>query len=350
MNTVPKTSPGLKAFLAVCLLNGLLFFPILYQSYKHYDTRLTPWDVGAYMSLVDKPGEFEPPFRFRIIAPWLTRLMRAAPAYDIEINFTEDPASKRDFFHFSILNAAFCVAVSAMLFLYLTKAMQARWAYLGSLLYLFSFYGVVTDIIPMTDTSCHFFIMAAILLFQARKPWAFALACLFGVFSKETMLIVLGGWIAIGSLKDRGVLRYLAYMLPAAAAYYAATRIWPAETEFNYYQPGFLEGRLFRAFNPREYNGSFIFHVFLSQAPFLLAIAAYAILKAKGALRDMRFVPEVWLFPFLIWLGMTLDLGNSTGRVAYMAFPAMVQFQCMVLRAWTARYLPCLGESDPALS
>jgi hypothetical protein len=166
----------LRTFLGVVLVNALLAFPILYQSYKHYDAKLTPWDVNAYMTMVENPGDFEPPFRYRFLAPAVVKAMRILPGYDVQVAFTEDPGVKKDYFHFSLLNFGITALVSGMVFLYLGRRLRPAYAYLGSLFYLLSFYTVVTNVIPMADTSCHLAIMGCILLFESEKPFWFALA------------------------------------------------------------------------------------------------------------------------------------------------------------------------------
>ncbi|MEO6094747.1 MAG: hypothetical protein ABIW76_03365 [Fibrobacteria bacterium] len=331
-----ETSSPLRGFLGVLLLNALLAFPILYQSYKHYDPELTPWDVNAYMTLVEHPGEFEPPFRFRFLAPLAVRAMRILPGYDVAVDFTEDPRVKKDYFHFSLFNFAVTVLTSGLLFVHLRARLRPAYAYLGSVLYLFSFYSVVTNIIPMGDTVCQLAIIACILLYERDKPVWFALACLIGVFAKETLIIVLGIWILIQSLTDRRRLWYLLYALPAALAYFAATRLSPSETEFNYYRPGFVLDRVFRVFMPSTWDASLFFHVFVAQAPLLLALTAYAWLKGFHKREGLSMNPELLIFPLLIWLGITLDLGNSTGRVAFMGFPALIYFEAMVVQAWVS--------------
>jgi hypothetical protein len=45
------------------------------------------------------------------------------------------------------------------------------------------------------------------------------------------------------------------------------------------------------------------------------------------------FNPELFLFFLLIWLGITMGIGNNTGRLAFMAFPAVILFEAGVLQA-----------------
>jgi hypothetical protein len=355
---LPGNPSSTRALLArVLLLNLLLVYPVLYLEYKHFNPALTPMDIPGYLSMVEAgPASVGPPYRYRVVAPLAVRAMRPLPAYDIPVAFGTDPVAKRDFFHFLLLNTALTVLTSGLVFVWLKDKLGSGFAWLGSLLYLFSFYTVVTNLIPMTDASCHLALMACLLLFERRKPLWFALACLIGVFTKETLLVVLFPWIAVRAFADGrdgrgpGAWRYLAYALPAAAAYATVTRLFPAPSEFAYYSPGFLLGNLLHAFNPARYDVHMVFQIFLAHVPLLVCLAIYACLRWRGgrgagsheaAPRSTpapAFVPELWVFFFLIWLGMAMDLGNNTGRVAFMAFPAIVWFEARVIEAvWGKR-------------
>lgn len=335
---------GLKTrFAGVLLLNALLAYPILFLVYKHFNPVLTPMDIYEYAAMVDKgPGAVEPPFRYRVLAPLAVRAMRPLPGYDIPVAFSQDPAARKDFFHFLVLDFALVILASALLFVHLQGKVRPGFAYLGSLLYLFSFYTVVTNVIPMADAACHAAIIGCILLFERDRPVWFALACLAGVFAKETLLLVLFPWIALqgAGRGDRRRLLYLLYALPAALAYFAATRLFPSASSFAYYEPGFLLGNLLNAFNPGRYDGSMVFHILLAHLPLLAALAAYAWLRFSRKAAAPPFGRELAVFFFLVWLGMTMDLGNNTGRVAFMAFPALILFEARMLEALASSRRP----------
>lgn len=328
---MPGAPNSLRPFLGVVLLNALLTYPLLFLVYKHFDDQLTPMDIPAYMAMVEAgPSSVEPPYRYRFLPTVVVRAMRSLPAYDIPVAFSGDAAAQEDFFHFILLNSALTLAVSGLVFLWLRPKAGAGPAYLGSLLYLFSFYGILTNLIPMTDAACHLAIMGAILLMERNRPVGFALACLAGAFTKETLFIVLIGWILIQSLSDRRRLRYLAYCLPGLLAYAAAVVLMPGESQSPYYKPGYLIGNLFAAFRPGAYDRHMIFQIFLAHLPLLAALAAFLWLKAAGRARDLFLNRELILFPFLVWLGITMGIGNNSGRVAFMAFPALIEFVVMV--------------------
>ncbi len=297
-------------------------------------------DTPAYMTMVDQgPGSVEPPYRYRFIPTVAVNVMRLLPGYDIPIAFTEDTVAKKDFFHFVVLNFLLTVATSVLVFSYLSPKFGVAPAYLGSLLYLFSFYSIVTNIIPMTDAACHLAIITSLILFEKKQPLWFALCCLVGVFTKETLLIVLGLWIVLQGFQSRRSLWYLAYMLPGAMAYGVATHLFPALSQSAYYHSDFLLGNIYKAFSLREYDRHLIFQIFLAQTPLFAAVVSYIGLKfCQGNVcqgnEDLKLNKELWLFPFLIWLGLTMGIGNNAGRIAFMAFPAVIQFEVMILSAW----------------
>jgi hypothetical protein len=340
-SSLPSPLSGLKAwkaFAGVLILNALLVFPVLYQTYKHFGETLTPWDIEENLALADRgPGELEAPFRYRVLAPLAVKAMRVLPGYGIEIDFQGDAQAKEDFFHFLVLNFGITVLTSGLLFLYLLRYARPAFAYAGSLLYLFSFYVVAVNYLPMSDAACHLAIMGAVLCFEHRRFWAMALVSLVGVFAKETVLIVMAAWICMSVFSDKRRLVYLAALVPAAAAYIVFTRLSPppAVTEsitgIEYYEPGYVLRNLAGFLNPALYDRSFLFHTLLANLPFLAAAVAYAGLRLRG--RKIAVNPELAVFFFLLWLGVTLGIGNNAGRVAYMAFPAIVLFKVRVLEA-----------------
>jgi hypothetical protein len=286
--------------------------------------------------MVEKPGQYEPPFRYRCLAPIIVRAMRALPGYNVEVDYTGDPVEKKDYFHFTLLNYAMTILISGLLFLYLKEKLGPLYAYAGSLLYLFSFYTVVINYIPMGDTACQLAVMVCVLLIERRKPFWFTLACLIGVFAKETLLVVMIPWIfsqALGN-RDWRRLRYLLYMLPGALAYLAATRMFPAKAGYDYYTPGFVLRRVFEVFLPSTWNASLVFHVLVAQTPLWAAFGLYFWMKRNWKTPLPRLNPELLVFPFLIWLGIAIDINNSTGRVSALSFPALILFQAGVVKAW----------------
>jgi hypothetical protein len=342
MNEHSKT---MKSFLGVVLLNALLAYPVVYLIYKHFSPLLTPMDIQRYMVMVDQGfGAAEPPFRYRYLLPLVIRAVRFLPGYGIPIIFSDDPVVKRDFFHFLMLNFGMTVLVSGMIFLYLKDKVRLGFAYLGSVLYLFSFYPVLLGIIPMTDAICHLAIISCILLMEKEKPIGFTLVCLIGVFAKETLLVVLFPWILIQALSHRRRLLYAVYAAPAALAYIIATRLDPAPSSAGYYHPTFLIANAFNVFRPGLYDRSLLFHIFFSHVPLLVCLAIFLWFKGIRRAEAPVFNPELWLFFLFIWLGFTLGIDNNTGRVAFMAFPAVILFEARVLQAVADR----LGCSEAA--
>jgi hypothetical protein len=327
----------LKPFLAVFVLNGLLAFPVAYQSYKQYDVHVAAWDVNEYMGMVEHgSAQSVLPFRFRLLSSWVVSAMRPLPGYDVAVDFTTDPALKRDFFHFVLLTSLLSVLVSALLFVHLRRKVPAGYAWMGSMLYLFSFYTVSCGFIPMADAACHLAILSGVMAFERRRPVLLGLICLVGAFAKETSVIVLISWIAAHGLFDRRKLWYLLAVAPALTLYLILHRYFPGPLEYNYYRPGFMITNVFAVFRPSAYGITGLFHVILAQLTLLAAGAAWLWMRLRGgSFAGMRVAygdPALLLIPFLWWLGMTMDLFNNTGRFIFMAFPAIVLFEARVVR------------------
>jgi hypothetical protein len=340
-NRMPDRLASSRLYLGVFVLNALLAFPVAYQSYKQYDVHVASWDVREYMDIAkDGPGGSIPPFRFRALTSLTVAALRPLPGYDVDVDFTKDPVDKKDFFHFVALTGLLTILTSTLLFVHLRDKVGSAYAWMGSVLYLFSFYTVACGFIPMADAACHLAILSGVMAFERKKPWWLALTCLVGAFAKETSVIVLIVWIAAHGLRDRRKTAYLLAVAPAVAVYVAAYKLSPGPLEYNYYRPAFMIGNVLSMFHPSNYGRTGFFNVILAQLPFLVAGMAWLGMRfRKGgeALRGRFSDPGLLLIPFLLWLGMTMDLFNNTGRFIFMAFPALILFEVRVAREIATR-------------
>jgi hypothetical protein len=330
---------SLKPFLGVCVLNALLAFPVLYQTYKHYGLAEAPMDTASYMTLAESgPEAIHPPFRYRLLTPLLARAIDFAPGYPIAIDFTTDAGRQRLFFHFLLVNFALTIAASALLFLWLRGRVESTWAWIGSLLYLFGFFTVTSNLIPMADAGCHLAIIAALLCLDRNRPLAFLITALAGVFAKETVVIVLAAWIFVQAIGDWKKLRRLALLAPAVGAYLVVSRlVYPATAEYGFYDPGYVLSGFLRVLDPRTYGRSFLFHAVLGNLPLIAALAGWIGLRGRRGGR----VPvdrELWVFFALLGLGVAMGIGNNAARLAFMAFPAVTLFEARVSREIAMRW------------
>lgn len=323
-------------FLGVLAINALLGFAVLYQLYKHYSLEQAPMDVPGYMRMVEQgPEATVPPFRYRVLTPLLVRAMDVLPGYPIPIDFTTDAAMRTTFFHFMALNFLLTVLTSAVLFLYLRRRVSDAAAWAGSLFYLFGFFTVTANLIPMTDAACHLAVVAGVLCFDRNRPVAFLLVALAGAFAKETVLLLLGAWVVVHAAGDWKRLAWLGLLVPGALAYIGLTRLYPAPPVHDFYEPGFVLAGLLRVFSPETYSRTFLFHVGLGYLPLLAAFAGWAWLRGKGV--RVAVDRGLWVFFGLLWLGVAMGIGNNAGRLAFMAFPAVTLFQARVLEALARR-------------
>ena len=324
---------AIRLFALAAILNALLAFPLLYQTYKHFSSELTPMDVRSYMVMVEGgPEAIHAPFRYRVLTPLIVKVMDVLPGYDIIIDMPGDAASRKIFFHFMLINFVFTVAVSGLLFVYLRARVGDIAAWAGSLFYLFGFVTVTANYIPMTDAACHLAILAAILSYDRNRPLAFLVVSVIGVFAKETVLLVVAAWIAVHAIGDWKRLRWLALLIPGALAYMALVRLYPAPAVQAYNDPMHVLRGILRIVDPATYSRTFLFHTGIGYLPLVAAFAAWIWLRvAKGVRIPLN--RGLWVFFGLLWLGVAMDIGNNAGRLAFMAFPAVALFQARVLEA-----------------
>lgn len=264
---------------------------------------------------------------------------------------------KKLFFHFLLLNFLFTIAASALLYLWLRRFVNPLPAWAGSLLYLFSFYAVTVNLIPMSDAACHLAIIAAILCLQRPGLVArltFAIVAIFGALSKEAFFLVMIPWIALRAIGNLREARALLWLLPAFAAF-AAMVIWMPQgagavaglgAAGDVYLGSEANARVqegwdtWRVFYPGTYDRSFVFHTVLANLPLLAAVAGWGWLRTKGVrvpavstvgATGVAAGRALALVPLLLVFGIALGLGNNAARLAFMAFPAVALFQARVL-------------------
>lgn len=348
MDTKPKS---LRLTLAVLVLNALLAYPILFYFYKQFNYREYPMeDIPIYLSMADQgPGVAQPPFRYRVIVPEVVKAMRVLPGYGVRIDYTGDPVVQKDFFHFLLLNFALLVGVSALLFHWLRARVGTGFAWMGSLLYCLSFNSFMGGYVPLADAAAHLAILTGIILFEKRRPVLLFLLCLFAVFIKETVLLVLIPWIAVHAVGDWKRLWYWACVAPAGIAYVAVARAFPAASKYMYtnsatvLDPAILVKNAFLFLSPSTYTRQFIFHVGLGNLPLLVALGVFAWLRFRGV--KVAVHRNLWVYGFMLWFALTIWSELQTGRVAFMVFPAVILFEVTVFRALFQR----IDASDPAL-
>ncbi len=336
MDTKPKS---LRLTLAVLVLNALLAYPILFYFYKQFNYREYPMeDIPIYLSMVDQgPAVAQPPFRYRVLVPEVVKAMRVLPGYNVRIDYTEDPVVQKDFFHFMLLNFGLIIAVSGLLFRYLRGRVGTAFAWMGSLLYILSFNSFMGGYVPLSDAGAHLAILVGIILLEKRRPVLLLLLCLFAVFIKETVLLVLIPWIAVHAVGDWKRLWYWAYVAPAGIAYVAVARAFPAASKYMYsnastvLDPAIILKNAFLFLSPATYSRQFVFHVGLGNLPLLVALGVFACLRFKGVKVPVN--RGLWVYGFMLWFALTIWSELQTGRVAFMVFPAVILFEVTVFRA-----------------
>jgi hypothetical protein len=321
----------------VLTLNCLLSYPLLYTAYKGHDLADRPLDHAAYFAMAERPfrARVDNPFRYRVLTPLMVRLCRPLPSYDIEIASRLNRDQQRTFFHFAALGFVLLQATALVLYAVGTRVfgLTPPGAYLAGLVFLLSFYNAVTTMVASADAGAHLLIALGTLALFRRRYWWLAIVATLGVLQKETVVLVLGLLTATEIRADRPhTVRALACLVPAVVLYAAFRLAAPAPGNEHFFQPLSLLRSLASLADPRMYSRTFVFHVFLANAPLLAALAAHAVLQRHG--HRISFPLRYLLLPALLMVvAMALDLGNNVGRIVAFAAPVSCCYVAAVVEA-----------------
>ena len=322
----------------VLTLNCLLSYPLLYMSYKGHDLAVRPLDHAAYFAMAESPFgvSVANPYRYRVLTPLVVWLCRPLPSYDIEIASRLDPARQRTFFHFAALSFVLLQAAALALYAIGTRVfgLSPPGAYLAGLVFLLSFYNAVSTMVASVDAGAHLLIAAGALALFRRRYWWLAIAATLGVLQKEAVVLVLGLLAALELRADRmHAGRALACLVPAIALYTVFRLASPAPGNEHFLQPMEWLRSLARLASPGLYSRTFLFHVFLANAPLLAALAAHAVARSRGL--KVAFPLRYLLLPgLLLLIAMALDLGNNVGRIVAFAAPVSCCYVAAVAEAF----------------
>jgi hypothetical protein len=263
---------------------------------------------GAPITTIPKP------YRYRLLTPYLTRLVPFLPRCVTQFyNIDPDKIIK---FKFGVVNLLGLACAAYVLFL-LSRALafSALEALLGSLLFLTSFPVVNFAGMPLVDAWAYFFLVLAFLFLLQRRYWLLSIAVLVGMMEKETTaLIVLYCLLMPRPWRERGTA--ILACLPGLLAYGVFRFVlFPTCVGYGY---GVLSDpiRLLRCFIPCR---QWIFITLDGGMTFAVVwfLGVYGWWRARQAGDRMLFrlgfaVPLIMLAPF------------ASGRIWFLAFPVMI--------------------------
>lgn len=277
-------------------------------------------DSRIYVSMFEGKSlkEIPKPFRYRIFVPYFARIIPGPPSF-LMWGFELDSA-KLVKFRFGVVNALGLALTAWILFYYCRKfGFEPALSFIGSLLFLTSFYVINYAGIPYVDPFAYFFLMAALHTANLDMKWAYLAIFMIGIFAKETIILALI-YIMFSDKTARQKVKYILLSLPGFA-FYLIFRFILLPTEFG---DNYTIERIQEVVGKYQNGtGPFIFAiinlVFVFGFAWLLALNGLRILMK---LRERKFlsllpvIPLILITPFLI--------GSDFGRIWFLSFPSIV--------------------------
>jgi len=343
----PDRGPRAAVWAALALVflwaaAGLVYPPV--TKYDLYDPGLggREGDVGQYVRIYQGVPlqQIVRPFRYRVLTPWMARLVPAAP--QSLLRYFDMSEEKEVKYHFGIVNLV-ALAVAGFLLVMLCESLGfgTRDGLLAAFLYYTSFPVINTGGTPMVDAWAHaFLLLGLVAVLRGAHPWLFV-ASLFGMLAKETTLLLVPAVLILHEPARSKATKLLA-LLPGVLVY--------AVFRFVLYPGGYgAPSDTATALSNLVYrlnHGPYLWWILFDGGTafgLLWPLAAYGAWSLRGASRDplLRLawlVPAVLLVPFLI--------GSNIGRIWFYAFPAVIPLAVAGLR----RLLNGSGGPEPARS
>lgn len=339
----------LQVFVVLCFVYALSCFSFVYFVYKHHNFDLVPGDHGPYMDMAARPfvNDVGNPYKYRVLTPAIAHAVaHVIPGYHTPTTTDSTTIDRRLLLAFCLVNFAFLCAAAAIIAYLLARHFALPWwaSVCGGFLSMCAFPSVVTAIVPATDAGALFFCALAYLAFAGKHRALFACSVVLGVLQKETVGVVVLGFLVIDAIAERRIHPYWFAMWALSVAMHIAYKaLVPSPGFEEYYQPGAIVSNALSVLNPSTYTGTVLRHNVLSNAPLIAAGLAHAVLRARGGAPLAFPVRYLWLIPYLFVFGMAFVPPNNVMRLMALAGLFTVGYQVAVLgRVWEmlAGYLP----------
>jgi hypothetical protein len=299
-------------------------------------------DAAQYVRMFQGVGleQIPKPFRYRILTPYLARLVPFPPAA-LTGGYEVSP-DKIVMFRFAMVNVVGLAATGLIVHLLCEALGFGVWESLaGSLLFMTGFTVVNFGAAPMVDALSFLFLAAAILCVLRGWSAGLLLSVLVGMFARETTAYVLLPILALaGPARTR--VRNVLLCLPGLAAYLVFRLVlWPTSTGWNYGVADTLENLRVTFTSARRLawvatDGGLAFGVL-----WILALIGWWSLVRRREWRHPLFrlsflIPFALVIPNLIYANI--------GRLFTLAFPAVIPLALLPLR----RVIGGAREEPPA--
>ena len=277
-------------------------------------------DANLYIAIYEGQSlnEIPKPFRYRLLVPYLARLVPMPPAF-LTAGFEID-SIKLTKFKFGIVNAVGLALTAWGLFFFCGRLGFSRsLSIIGSFLFLTSFYILNYAGLPYVDALAYFFLTSC--LYAILSDRNYLLLCLFaiGIFAKETIVLALI-YIVFREENWLQKIKKIAMCLPGVLAYLSVRLIvLPTSMGFNYTSGRFLEvlAGYRSCFAPWVFaaiNLAFVFGLM-----WVLSLKGLQIARQRKnweILALLPILPVALLTPFII--------GSDLGRIWFLGFPVII--------------------------
>jgi hypothetical protein len=277
-------------------------------------------DAKLYIAMYEGQSlsEIPKPFRYRVLVPYLARLVPAPPA-SLTGGFEMDEI-KVTKFKFGIVNAFGLALTAWVLFFFCCRlGFDRSLSLIGGLLFLTSFYIINYAGLPYVDAFAYFFLIVCLYAMLADHKKMLGIFFIVGIFAKET--VVLAMIYPFFRYKNwRCKWQQLAACLPGLSAYLLLRYVvLPTSKGFNYNSDRFYQVLKFYSSGLSSWIFAVINLIFVFGFLWILAAQGLQIAGRRNQreiLALLPILPVVLLTPFLI--------GSDLGRIWFLSFPVLI--------------------------
>lgn len=284
-------------------------------------------DERAYLAIMQGGFVISSPFRYRVVVPWLARLVPQSLVAHLSSAGTA-AADWSGAARFAVVNFILLTALGALFHRYLRRLGFAERHAIGGTLLLYVMRPVIQNGgLPSVDPGAWLCLVAALLIAIDGRVWWLVPLFLVGMFVKETLLLALP-LIATTSHSPRRRTAQLAATLPGIVLYFAVRWVIAPPHNERYYS-------LWRNLaHPMNLVGNAV-HLVSSPERLLEVFSAFAfawLLFAVGIARGgFAVVPRRWRWFLPLVLALIILLSLDVGRVLFLAFPIVLPLSLWAL-------------------
>lgn|GEM_PF-1459858 len=285
-------------------------------------------DTKIYIAMFEgqKLKEIPKPFRYRILVPYLARLIPAPPKF-LVYGFQID-SNKMIKYKFGVVNAIGLAMAAWFLFLFCWRLrLGLHLSIIGSFLFLTSFYILNYAGLPYSDAFAYFFLISCLYAVLVNNNLMLFFLFSLGIFAKETIILV---FIYI-FYKEQTWLQRLwrgLFCIPGFLAYLVIRfAVLPTDMGYNYTFYRFLDTLKIYQLGYAPWIFAAVNVIFAFGFLWILSFRGFQIArrdKNRELLAILPILPVTLIIPFLI--------GADLGRIWFLGFPAIIPLSLLGLQ------------------